>query len=124
MNAMQSARVRSTSNRALSASEHSNTPRTRGPKRFLSWEQQEFATKGFYKRHLDIITKTYPTLSVMESRVAALASGLLPSSEIARILGIAEHSVENYRSAIRKKIGLPKAVPLTRHLQNVILAAR
>lgn len=65
--------------------------------------------------------ESLPMLSVTEARVAALAAGLLPSKEIARILGITEHSIENYRSRIRKKIDLPKNVGLTKALQHLVL---
>ena len=86
-------------------------------KRFLQWEQLELTTNGFYAQHLKKVSKHLPMLTRSELRVAALVSGLLPSREIARILGIAEHSVENHRSNIRKKIQLPDDITLTQFLQ-------
>lgn len=87
----------------------------------IAWEQHDLATNGFYHRYLEAILEAYPQLTVTEERVAALVAGLLPSREIARILGITEHSVENYRSRIRKKIDLPRDVGLTQHLQRIVI---
>jgi DNA-binding CsgD family transcriptional regulator len=94
---------------------------TNRSKPHIAWEQHDLATNGFYHRYLEAILEAYPQLTVTEERVAALVAGLLPSREIARILGITEHSVENYRSRIRKKIALPRDVGLTQHLQRVVI---
>jgi DNA-binding CsgD family transcriptional regulator len=90
-------------------------------KTFFTWEQNEMATHGFYADHLEIVAARCPNLSPMEARVAALASGLLPTAEIARILGVTEHSVENHRTSIRKKLGLDRKTNLTMHLQQLVI---
>ena len=110
---------------SAAASDHAirASDRERHPKPHVAWEQHDLASNGFYHRYLNAILEAYPHLTVTEQRVAALVAGLLPSREIARILGITEHSVENYRSHIRKKIGLAKEIGLTAHLQKLVLTS-
>lgn len=105
---------------ALSRTTTRHTKHSRA-KPHVGWEQHDLITDGFYHRYLDVMLERFPSLTLTEARVAALAAGLLPSREIARILTINEHSVENCRSHIRKKLGLPKSANLSRELQHIVL---
>ena len=70
------------------------------------WEQFEVETNGILVYRVAKIALRYPSLTPTQLRVAALATGLLPAYEIARILGTGEHAVEKVRSRIRKVLGL------------------
>ena len=91
-------------------------------KKHKAWEQHELVSHGFYGQHLEQIALFAPTLTRSELRVAALVSGLLSTAEIARILGLQEHSVENYKTRIRKKLQVPEDVQLPQYLMRIILS--
>ena len=56
----------------------------------------------FFHRLADIA----PDLTVMEFRIVTMLRLSMRTPEIARHLGIAEHTVENHRSKVRKKLGI------------------
>jgi DNA-binding CsgD family transcriptional regulator len=71
----------------------------------MLWEQADSASGGVYSGHLNAIARRYPQLSSIELHVAALVKAMLPSWQIAQLLGITEKTVENHRIDIRRKIG-------------------
>lgn len=86
---------------------HADTPR---------WHAIEHRLNSFDPGFCRRLAAHAPTLTAMELRVAALVRFSMTSSEIAHLLIISEHSVENYRSVVRKKLGLEQSRSLTTYL--------
>jgi DNA-binding CsgD family transcriptional regulator len=77
----------------------------------------------FRDRHpsfLQELARAYPTLSGTELEICAMLLEALPSWQIADVLGIAERSVENHRSNIRRKFSLSSHQTLHTFLLGVM----
>jgi DNA-binding CsgD family transcriptional regulator len=72
----------------------------------LGWMKFEGQFRERHPRFLQELARGYPTLSGTELEICAMLLEALPSWQIADVLGIAERSVENHRSNIRKKFNL------------------
>ena len=72
----------------------------------ITWEQADKRSNGLYSRYLQQIAKNFPGLTTMELKICTLIKSLKPSREIAELLFVSEHTVENHRVNIRKKIGV------------------
>ncbi len=83
-----------------------------------AWERYDIETNGIFVWRIAKIAARYPKLTPNQLRVAALATGLLPSHEIARILGTTEFAVNKVRCRIRKVLGLRRE----ESLENVLLS--
>jgi DNA-binding NarL/FixJ family response regulator len=81
-------------------------------KRHLAWEEADSQSNGLYGHYLREIAQRFPTLTLMELKTCALIKGLKGSWEISDILGVSEHTIENHRVNIRRKIGLQEGVSL------------
>jgi ATP/maltotriose-dependent transcriptional regulator MalT len=77
-------------------------------KRHLSWEEADSQSDGLFTRNIHLIVKHFSSLTLMELKTCALIKSMKGSWEISEILGISEHTVENHRVNIRKKIGIKK----------------
>jgi DNA-binding NarL/FixJ family response regulator len=75
-------------------------------KHHIAWEQAEFQSNGLYARYFETLARKFPMLTQMELRVAALVKASLPSWRIGEILILREETVEQYRSHIRRKLGI------------------
>ncbi len=84
----------------------------------LVWQNIEKTSAEYSNNYIEI-ARIYPLLSPQELRVAALIKAELLSCEICEMLRIEEHSVENYRYEIRKKIKLPHEVNLQTYLAGL-----
>ncbi len=89
-------------------------------KKCEGWERFEIETNGIFVYRARKIALRYPSLTPNQLRVAALATELLPSYEIARILGSTERAVEKVRSRIRKALGLHDGDSLTATLLTLL----
>ncbi len=84
------------------------TKKIKHRKRHLSWEEADMQSKGTYFHSLVEISGQFPTLSMMELKISVLIRVMKSSWEIAEILGVSEHTVENHRVNIRKKVAAKK----------------
>ena len=69
-----------------------------------AWEQAVRDSGGMFDRDLRDLSRHYPTLSMMELRVATLVKAGLPSWRIAETLCLCEQTIENHRIHIRSKL--------------------
>lgn len=72
-----------------------------------------------YGDFLKKISKRYPNLSTTEKRVCAMLSSNFSSKEIASVLNCSDRSLNNTRSRIRKKLGIPEGSSLSEFLKNI-----
>jgi len=72
----------------------------------ITWEQADKRSNGLYNKYLQQVARSFPTLTAMELKICTLIKALKPSREIAELLYVSEHTVENHRVNIRKKIGV------------------
>ena len=66
---------------------------------------------------LKVLTKKYPDLSPIELQLCLMIRERMPSWQIAEKLSVKEHTIENHRSDIRRKLKLK----FGRSLENFLL---
>ena len=72
-----------------------------------------------YGDFLKKISRRYPKLSPTEKRVCAMLSSDFSTKEIASVLNCSDRSLNNTRSRIRKKLGIPEGASLSDFLKNL-----
>lgn len=70
------------------------------------------------RQHLPDFAARFLSLTPIELRICILVTHDFKNWEIANVLGVTEHNIENHRSRIRKKFGIGKSV----HLQTYLLS--
>jgi len=66
-----------------------------------------------------LLLRIAPKLTPTERRVAYLIREAMRTCEIATTLGVTEHSVENYRVRIRRKLQLSQDESLSNYLSSI-----
>lgn len=72
----------------------------------IEWEAYEKHFSDMYPDFIRLLTKTCPTLSLMEVKVCTLIKSQFTSKKIADILCISRRTVDSHRYHIRKKLNL------------------
>ena len=85
----------------------------------VAWEEADEKAGGLYGRYVREIAGSFPTLTTMELKTCALVKALKESWEISDLLGVSEHTIENHRVNIRRKLGLTKGAKLVARLLSV-----
>ena len=71
-----------------------------------------------YENFLINLNNKYPDLNKKEIKICTLIKLNFNTKEIAEQLGIAEHSIHNYRYSIRKKLKIDKTIQLDEYILN------
>jgi tetratricopeptide (TPR) repeat protein/DNA-binding CsgD family transcriptional regulator len=71
-----------------------------------------------YENFLINLNNKYPDLNKKEIKICTLIKLNFNTKEIAEQLGIAEHSIHNYRYSIRKKLKIDKSIQLDEYILN------
>jgi DNA-binding NarL/FixJ family response regulator len=87
--------------------------------RLLRSTEQQFNDTDADSTIRDRIAKVHPTLTATELRVSGMVALGWSGKEIADRMGITVKGVDKHRSAVRKKIALPKSVTLQVYLEGL-----
>jgi DNA-binding CsgD family transcriptional regulator len=85
-------------------------------KRCIEWDEYAQRSNSLCAERLPRVARRFPGLTPHQLRVATLVMDLLPSQEIAGILGISEHAVDKVRSRIRALLKMKAGTRLAGYL--------
>ena len=108
--------VKSVTERDCNSCQKFNYCRKSRAKRCIGWENYIARTNSACVNRIPPIARRFPDLTPHQLRIAALVAELLPSWEIAKILGVNENAVNKVRCRIRAGIAICEGAPLAAFL--------
>ena len=83
------------------------------------WDEFESYFLDVYKNFYKKLNKKHPNLTSREVRLCAFLKLKMNTKEIANLTNLSVKTVEDYRTNLRKKLGLPKKINLIQYISKL-----